>query len=134
MRQAAQANVLASVTKAAPRDVLADAVRSAARREPFFTKEWAAAIDGDPELEHIELTKRQKEVLMLTASVKLLATLRKPFTSARTPSPRISGKSVMTTVWPVTTSIPRARITGRSSSDFVAGPAYTGEDADAVNT
>lgn len=68
LRQAARADVLASVTKTAPRHVLIEAVRSVAQGEPFFTKEWAAAIDGDPNLDRIKLTKRPRDVLMLTAS------------------------------------------------------------------
>jgi DNA-binding NarL/FixJ family response regulator len=68
LRQAARADVLASVTKTAPRDVLIEAVRSVAIGEAFFTKEWAAAIDGDPNLDRINLSPRQRQVLVLTAS------------------------------------------------------------------
>ena len=134
LRQAARANVLASVTKAAPRDVLIDAVRSVARREPFFTKEWAAAIDGDPDLEHIELTKRQKEVLMLTASGETARNVAK--------SLHISEETVNTHLKQIRHDYGVAGHNVNTPGAYyravqlglVPGPAYKGEDTDAVDT
>ncbi|WP_396908295.1 response regulator [Mycolicibacterium sp.] len=68
LREAARAGILASVRKAAPHEVLVEAVRSVARGEPFFTSDWAAAVDSDPALDRIHLSERKKQVLMLTAS------------------------------------------------------------------
>lgn len=68
LRQAARANVMAAVTKNAERHVLIEAVRAVAAGSPYFTAEWAAAIDGDPKLDRINLSKRHQRVLMLTAA------------------------------------------------------------------
>ncbi|WP_328439988.1 response regulator transcription factor [Nocardia puris] len=68
VRAAARAGVLGVVRKSERDDVVAAAVRSAARGEPTPTMDWAAAIDSDDKLADVGLSPRQREVLALYAS------------------------------------------------------------------
>lgn len=68
VRSAARAGVLSVVRKSAPADTLLAALRSALDGELVATTEWAAAIDGDPDLDEVGLSPRQHEVLELYAS------------------------------------------------------------------
>ncbi len=68
VRSAARAGVLGVVRKSESAAVVVDAVRKAAAGEQVVTTDWAAAIDGDPQLSDVGLSPRQEEVLMLYAS------------------------------------------------------------------
>lgn len=68
VRSAARAGVLGVVRKSEPSATVVAAIRAAAAGELVVTTEWAAAIDGDPELEDVGLSPRQLEVLELYAS------------------------------------------------------------------
>lgn len=68
VRSAARAGVLGVVRKSEPTSTVVAAIRAAAAGELVVTTEWAAAIDGDPELEDVGLSPRQLEVLELYAS------------------------------------------------------------------
>lgn len=68
LRSAARAGALGVVLKSAPqRDVLA-AIRAAGRGEAVLGTEWAAAIDGDPDLVAVHLSPQLQRVLALYAS------------------------------------------------------------------
>lgn len=68
VRLAAKAGVLGVIRKSAPVDAVVDAVLAAASGGQVVTTEWAAAIDGDPLLDAVGLSERQREVLALYAS------------------------------------------------------------------
>lgn len=68
VRSAARAGVLGVVRKSEPAAVVVDAIRIAASGGQVASTEWAAAIDGDPELGDVGLSPRQLEVLELYAS------------------------------------------------------------------
>ncbi|WP_440713541.1 helix-turn-helix transcriptional regulator [Gordonia sp. FQ] len=68
VRLAAKAGVLGIVRKSAPVDAVVEAIAAAAEGHPVITTEWAAAIDGDPDLDAVDLSPRQQEVLSLYAS------------------------------------------------------------------
>ncbi len=68
VRQAAKAGVLGIVRKSAPVEGVLEAIVTAASGESVITTEWAAAVDGDPDLAAVELSPRQQEVLSLYAS------------------------------------------------------------------
>lgn len=68
VRLAARAGVLGVVRKSAPNAVVVEAIEAAARGRQVVTTEWAAAIDGDPDLPDAGLSPRQQEVLALYAS------------------------------------------------------------------
>jgi len=68
LRSAARAGVLGMVLKSEPAMTVLDAIRAVARGEPVVTKQWAAAIDGDPHLPAIELTPQLQRVLTQYAS------------------------------------------------------------------
>lgn len=68
VRSAARAGVLGVVRKSEASETVVAAIRAAAAGEMVPTTEWAAAIDGDPELEVVGLSPRQLEVLELYAS------------------------------------------------------------------
>lgn len=68
VRFAAKAGVLGVVRKSAPEDVVVEAIAAAAEGRQVVTTEWAAAIDGDPDLPDADLSPRQQEVLALYAS------------------------------------------------------------------
>jgi DNA-binding NarL/FixJ family response regulator len=68
LRSAARAGVLGVVRKSEPAAVVIEAIRVAASGGQVASTEWAAAIDGDPELVDVGLSPRQLEVLELYAS------------------------------------------------------------------
>ena len=68
MRAAARGGVLGVVRKSEPTDVLLDAVTRAADGETIASTEWAAALDGDPDLSDAGLSPREREVLSLYAA------------------------------------------------------------------
>ncbi|MGW4067720.1 DNA-binding response regulator [Nocardia grenadensis] len=68
VRSAARAGVLGVVRKSADVAAVVAAVRRAASGGQVVTTDWAAAIDGDPQLSSVGLSPRQEEVLTLYAS------------------------------------------------------------------
>jgi two-component system response regulator DevR len=60
--------VLGVVRKSEPAEVLLDAVTRAAAGETIASTEWAAALDGDPDLADAGLSPREREVLSLYAA------------------------------------------------------------------
>ncbi len=68
LRSAARADVLGTLRKAAPADVVLDAIRSVARGEEALAGDWAAALDADPDLPLARLSAREQQVLTLIAS------------------------------------------------------------------
>ncbi|WP_104162775.1 response regulator transcription factor [Cryobacterium sp. N22] len=68
MRAAARSGVLGVVRKSEPTDVLLDAVTRAAAGDTVASTEWAAALDGDPDLSDAGLSPREREVLSLYAA------------------------------------------------------------------
>ncbi|WP_193746829.1 LuxR C-terminal-related transcriptional regulator [Dietzia sp. UCD-THP] len=68
VRLAAKAGVLGVVRKSSPDDMVIEAIVTAAQGRQVVTTEWAAAIDGDPDLPGVGLSPRQQEVLALYAS------------------------------------------------------------------
>lgn len=68
VRLAAKAGVLGVIRKSAPTEQVVDAIAAAAAGHPVATTEWAAAIDGDPDLPEVGLSPRQQDVLTLYAS------------------------------------------------------------------
>ncbi|MFI5718404.1 helix-turn-helix transcriptional regulator [Nocardia sp. NPDC051750] len=68
VRSAARAGVLGVVRKSEDVAAVVAAVRRAASGEQVVTTDWAAAIDGDPQLSSVGLSPRQEEVLTLYAS------------------------------------------------------------------
>ena len=68
MRAAARSGVLGVVRKSEPAEVLFDAVTRAAAGETIASTEWAAALDGDPDLADAGLSPREREVLSLYAA------------------------------------------------------------------
>ena len=68
VRSAARAGVLGVVRKSEPAAAIVAAIRSAADGDQVVTTDWAAAIDGDPQLPDVGLSPRQREVLALYAS------------------------------------------------------------------
>lgn len=68
VRLAAKAGVLGVIRKSAPTEQVVDAIAVAAGGALVATTEWAAAIDGDPDLDDVGLSPRQRDVLTLYAS------------------------------------------------------------------
>ncbi|MFC9896232.1 response regulator [Nocardia sp. NPDC127579] len=68
VRAAARAGVLGVVRKSEDASTVVAAVRQAASGNQVVTTDWAAAIDGDPQLSDVGLSPRQEEVLTLYAS------------------------------------------------------------------
>ena len=68
LRAASRAGVLGIVRKSESREAILDAIRSAARGEGVVTTEWAAALDGDPQLSAAKLSPKEREVLALYAA------------------------------------------------------------------
>ncbi|TFD40325.1 response regulator transcription factor [Cryobacterium sp. TMT2-10] len=68
MRHAARSGVLGVVRKSEPTAVLLDAVTRAAAGETIASTEWAAALDGDPDLADAGLSNREREALSLYAA------------------------------------------------------------------
>lgn len=68
VRRALKAGVLGMIQKSETPDVILSSIRTAAAGEGVLTTEWAAVIDSDPNLDAIDLSERQLEVLELYAS------------------------------------------------------------------
>ncbi|TDW30566.1 response regulator transcription factor [Cryobacterium psychrophilum] len=68
MRAAARSGVLGVVRKSEAANVLLDAVARAAVGETIASTDWAAALDGDPELSDAALSPRERQVLSLYAA------------------------------------------------------------------
>ncbi|MBM7369285.1 response regulator transcription factor [Gordonia hydrophobica] len=68
LRSAARAGTLGVVLKSASEDEILAALRAAASGEEVLTTEWAAAIDGDPNLDAVDLSPQLQRVLTLYAS------------------------------------------------------------------
>lgn len=68
LRMAARAGVQGLVRKSAPTSDLIEALLSASRGEVAASMDWAAAIDGDPELAAAHLSPQEKRVLERYAS------------------------------------------------------------------
>ena len=68
MRAAARSGVLGVVRKSEPANVLLDAVTRAAAGDTIASTEWAAALDGDPDLADAGLSARERQVLSLYAA------------------------------------------------------------------
>lgn len=68
LRSAARAGTLAVVLKSASEDEILGAIRAAASGQEVLTTEWAAAIDGDPNLAAVDLSPQLQRVLTLYAS------------------------------------------------------------------
>lgn len=68
VRAAARAGVLGIIRKSDSAPVIVDAITRAARGESIATTEWAAAIDGDPELAAVSLSPKEQQVLALYAA------------------------------------------------------------------
>ena len=68
VRAAARGGVLGVVRKSEPTAVPLDAVARAAASESIVSTEWAAALDGDPDLADAGLSPREREVLSLYAA------------------------------------------------------------------
>ncbi len=68
LRTASRAGVLAVIRKSEDRATILDALRRAGAGEVVATTEWAAALDGDPELASARLSPKEREVLALYAS------------------------------------------------------------------
>ena len=68
LRSAARAGTLGVVLKSASEEEILHAVRAAGAGEEVLTTEWAAAIDGDPNLDAVDLSPQLQRVLTLYAS------------------------------------------------------------------
>ncbi len=68
LRAASRAGVLGIVRKSESRDVILEAIRSAARGATVATTEWAAAVDADPLLGSAGLSPKEREILALYAA------------------------------------------------------------------
>ena len=68
LRSAARAGVLAIVLKSESPGTILAAIRSVANDEPVVTREWAAAIDADPDLPAVDLSPQLQRVLTRYAS------------------------------------------------------------------
>ncbi|ALG85658.1 response regulator receiver protein [Gordonia phthalatica] len=68
LRSAARAGTLGVVLKSASEEEILSAIRAAASGEEVLTTEWAAAIDGDPNLDAVDLSPQLQRVLTLYAS------------------------------------------------------------------
>ncbi|MFT4126203.1 MAG: DNA-binding response regulator [Gordonia sp. (in: high G+C Gram-positive bacteria)] len=68
LRSAAKAGTLGVVLKSASETEIVDALRAAANGHTVLTTEWAAAIDGDPDLASVNLSPQLQRVLTMYAS------------------------------------------------------------------
>ncbi|WHU48360.1 DNA-binding response regulator [Gordonia sp. L191] len=68
LRSAAKAGALGVVLKSASEDEIRGALRDAGQGRAVLTTEWAAALDGDPELAAVDLSPQLQRVLALYAS------------------------------------------------------------------
>ncbi len=75
LRSAARAGVLGIVLKSEPNEAVLSAIRAVVREQPVVTKEWAAAIDGDPDLGTVDLSPQLQRVLTRYASGQTAAAI-----------------------------------------------------------
>lgn len=68
LRAASRAGVLGILRKSESRQVILEAMRSAARGVSVASTEWAAALDSDPELASAGLSPKERQVLGMYAS------------------------------------------------------------------
>lgn len=68
VREAARAGVLGVIRKSRSPEEIVDAIRAAVRGEVVPTTDWAAAIDGDPEIDLVDLSPQHRKVLELYAA------------------------------------------------------------------
>lgn len=68
VREAARAGVVAVIRKSQPLMAIVEAIRAAHRGDMKPGTDWAMAVATDPELEHVNLSHREIEVLSLYAS------------------------------------------------------------------
>lgn len=68
IRRAAQAGICGVLRKSESAPAIVAAIRTAATGETVPGLDWAAAIDGDPDLPAVGLSERQRDVLSLYAS------------------------------------------------------------------
>ncbi len=68
VREAARAGVLGVIRKSRSPEDIVDAIRAAVRGEVVPTTDWAAAIDGDPEIDLVDLSPQHRKVLELYAA------------------------------------------------------------------
>ncbi|CAM3986120.1 LuxR C-terminal-related transcriptional regulator [Smaragdicoccus niigatensis] len=68
VRQAARAGVLGVLLKTLEAESIVTAVRDAASGHTVSSVQWASAVDGDPVVEAVGLTERERQVLELIAS------------------------------------------------------------------
>ena len=77
LRSAARAGVPGIVLKSESQATILGAIRSVALGQPVVTKEWAAAIDADPDLIAISLSPQLQRVLTRYASGETAGTIAK---------------------------------------------------------
>jgi two-component system, NarL family, nitrate/nitrite response regulator NarL len=75
LRSAARAGALGIVLKSESPDIILGAIRSVARDEPVVTRQWAAAIDADPNLPAIDLSPQLQRILTRYASGETAAAI-----------------------------------------------------------
>jgi two-component system nitrate/nitrite response regulator NarL len=75
LRSAARAGVLGVILKSEREDMVLAAIQAAARGEPVVTTHWAAAIDGDPNLDKVDLSPQQQRVLTRWAEGEKVSTI-----------------------------------------------------------
>jgi DNA-binding NarL/FixJ family response regulator len=75
LRSAARAGVLGVVLKTESEAMVLAAIRVASRGEPVVTSEWAAAIDGDPDLARVDLSPQLQRVLTRWAEGETASTI-----------------------------------------------------------
>ncbi|MBY6366579.1 response regulator transcription factor [Rhodococcus corynebacterioides] len=68
VREAARAGVVGVICKSLESEDIVAAIVSAARGELVATTDWAAAIDGDPDIDLVDLSPQSRRVLELYAS------------------------------------------------------------------
>jgi two-component system response regulator DevR len=67
VRSVAKSPIFALVRKSAPRELLAEALRTVASGDMELSTEWAAAMDADPQLDAARLSAQEQRVLALFA-------------------------------------------------------------------
>lgn len=68
LRDAAKAGIAGVIRKSAPPEAIVEGIRAAYAGEVAASPEWAEALASDPELEQVNLSAREREVLGLYAS------------------------------------------------------------------
>ncbi|MEW5809503.1 MAG: response regulator transcription factor [Actinomycetota bacterium] len=68
LRSAARAGVFGTIKKKAPPAAVLDAIRRVAERKEVVDAQWAAALDGDPDLRLALLAPREQDVLTMIGS------------------------------------------------------------------